>query len=371
MSSPDREPAGSPPPAPATPAAPAPASVELLWDDAHSRIEWHRPPGSAGRPVVVTFDPLLYLWPKPAFGLDFLLRQQAQVVTVRRKTEHFYQPLDRATFLQALAPVLAAGPRLLAYGSSLGAYAALYYLREVDAEVIALSPRVSVHPTLGTAGWQAKVDFRHEPLDPAGTPARCRACIAYDPRDAIDRRFVDEALRPAFPQARFQRLPFTGHPVTAFLSEAQHLSAWIRAWLDDRPPPPLDRRAGRRRSATWHQVVAERCARRGRLRLAEALVDRSLALRERNLLAHRTRGLVKSLQGDWPQAAAALERALALDPADPLTQSLLQRAQRALAGGSKPVPAPVKAAELLPPPAPPARWWRRATSRLRRLLSGG
>jgi tetratricopeptide (TPR) repeat protein len=202
-------------------------------------------------------------------------------------------------------------------------------------------------------------------MDPAGSAARCRAWIAYDPRDAVDRRFVDQALKPAFPQATYQRLPFTGHPVTSFLSETEHLPAWIRARLDDRPPPPLDRRAGRRRSATWHQVMAERCAQRGRLRLAEALVDRSLALRERNMLAHRTRGLVKSLQGDWPEAVAALERALALDPADPLTQALLQRAQRPLAG--KPGASPAKVLELLPSAAP-APWWKRAANRLRRTL---
>ena len=59
--------------------------------------------------------------------------------------------------------------------------------------------------------------------------------------------------------------------------------------------------------------------------LADALVSRSLALRERNMLAHRTRGLVKTLQRDWDAAIASLEHAASFDPADPLTQAMLAR----------------------------------------------
>lgn len=361
----------------ATPTSPpaAAVTVEVLLDDEDSRIEWHRPDDATARPLLITFDPLLYLWPKPAFGLDFLLRQGVQVVAVRRKSEHFYQPLSREAFTAAVAPALAGHARVIAYGSSLGAYAALYYGRDLDAEVIALSPRVSVHPVFGHPAWQDKVAFRHALFTTEPLP-RCRAVIAYDPREPTDRRFIDEGLAPFFPQAVHLRLPYAGHPASQFLGDMHYLSPWIRAVVAGRPAPPLDRRCGRRLSATWHQVVADLCARRGRLALADALVSRSLALRERNMLAHRTRGLVKTLQRDWDAAIASLEHAASFDPADPLTQAMLARARKGQDAAR--LPPPLAAAALsvtsvtsVTSAAVPARpFWHGLARRLKRVLGG-
>ena len=355
----------------ATPTSPpaAAVTVEVLLDDEDSRIEWHRPDEAAARPLLITFDPLLYLWPKPAFGLDFLLRQGVQVVAVRRKSEHFYQLLSREAFTAAVAPALAGHARVIAYGSSLGAYAALYYGRDLDAEVIALSPRVSVHPVFGHPAWQDKVAFRHALFTTEPLP-RCRAIVAYDPREPTDRRFIDEGLAPFFPRAVHLRLPYAGHPAAQFLGDMHYLSPWIRAVVAGRPAPPLDRRGGRRLSATWYQVVADLCARRGRLALADALVNRSLVLREGNMLAHRTRGLVKTLQRDWDAAIAALERAAGFDPADPLTQAMLARARKGQDAARLPPPLAAAVSRFTGVNVPARPFWHGLARRLKRVLGG-
>jgi tetratricopeptide (TPR) repeat protein len=77
--------------------------------------------------------------------------------------------------------------------------------------------------------------------------------------------------------------------------------------------------------------MAELCARRGRVATADALIERSLALRSDNLLAQRTRGLIRTKLGDWPEAVASLERALAFDPDDRLTLAMLEQARQGLA----------------------------------------
>ncbi|MCK6425600.1 MAG: hypothetical protein L6Q75_10975 [Burkholderiaceae bacterium] len=352
------------------------AEPRILLEDEHSRIEWHHPPGGESRPLVITFDPLMHLVPRPAFGVDFLLRLGAQVIAVRRKSEHFYQPLSREAFTAAVRPCLHLPERVLAYGSSLGAYAALYYAHDLDAEVIALSPRVSVHPVYGNKAWQERAAFLHEPFEGQRAP-QCRAVIAYDPYEAIDRRFIDACLRPHFQAARFLRVPFTGHPTTQFFSDIGHLAPWIRAVVADRPAPELDRRRQRRRSTTYYQVLADLCARRGRLAVADVLVERSLALRDRHMLAHRTRGLVKTLQQDWEAAVASLERALEFDPADPLTLSMLEKARRGRHGPPAPVAqaaaAPTSCAGSAPaapagPPADSPPWSRRLIDGLQGLL---
>ena len=80
--------------------------VTTLLDDDQVVIELHActPPAKT---LVITFDPLMYLWPCPAFGLEFLLRQEVDVVTVRKRSEDFYQGLDRVLFRRVVDPLLA------------------------------------------------------------------------------------------------------------------------------------------------------------------------------------------------------------------------------------------------------------------------
>lgn len=345
-------------------------SLRTLHDDGQVVIELHEchPPS---RTLVVTFDPLLYLWPKPAFGLEFLRRQPVDVITVRKRAEDFYQSLDRETFHRVVDPLARGRVRVVLYGSSLGAYAALYFGRDLDCEVIAASPRVSIHPVYGTRAWQDRVKFRHRRFDP-GQPARCRAIVLYDPREPTDRRFIEGELLPQFAQAQAVRIPFAGHPCTQFLGDIGFIAPLVRAVVAGQAPPVLDRRQ-RDRSATYFQVLAALCAQRSHLGWASELIDRSLALRERNLLAHRTRGQVKTLQRDWAEAVASLERALELDPADPLTQSMLEKARAGLEAAR---PARLPALDGPEAPAPPAAPPQAAPAaslagRALRWLSGG
>ena len=91
----------------------------VLLEDDDTLIE-HFLRGGEGGTLVVTFDPILYLWTRPPFGHEFLRKQQLDVVAVRKKREHFYQPLSREAFMAAVAPVTARYARVVSYGSSLG-----------------------------------------------------------------------------------------------------------------------------------------------------------------------------------------------------------------------------------------------------------
>jgi tetratricopeptide (TPR) repeat protein len=312
------------------PAATAPASwpQRVLLEDEQIRIDHFCAPRRS-RTLVITFDPLLFLAQRPHFGQDFLRRLGVDIVAVRKKTENFYQPLARAAFVDAVGPLLQRYQRVVAYGSSLGAYAALYFCRDLDCEVIASSPRVSVHPRYGSKVWQRQVAFRHEPFDPRAA-VRCRAIVVYDPKEPLDRRFMEGEVLPQFSRALVLRVPYSGHPSNHFLSEIGFIAPFVRAVIAGTAHPPLDRRQ-RVRSATYFQVVAALCAQRGKLRWADALIERSLALNARNMLAHRTLGQIRLHQRRWVDAAAALEAALALSPDDPLTRTLLAQAREASA----------------------------------------
>ncbi|MBK1688156.1 tetratricopeptide repeat protein [Rubrivivax gelatinosus] len=362
----------SPRPADGTPGTPAPAkaqvdhlrqnasAVTVLLETADIRIEHFRRGGEGGT-LVVTFDPILYLADRPPFGQEFLRKQALDVVAVRKKTENFYQPLSREQFDAVVGPVSARYARVVSYGSSLGAYAALYYGRDEPWTVIASSPRNSTHPVFGVDHWQERQRFLHERLDPA-RPVRCRAIILYDPCDPMDRRYLDGEVLPQFSAAELVRVPYSGHPSNQFLHEIGFIAPFVRAVLTSETAarPKLDRRGKRRVSTTYHQVLASACLHHGHLGWAESLLDSALKLNPRNMLAHRTRAMVKLERRDWPAAITALEQALAIDPKDTSSLVLLKRARR----GDAPPPA----AAPTPPPSAPPDPLRRAWRRLRRVL---
>lgn len=332
----------------------------VLLDDDEIRIE-HFERGGAGGTLVVTFDPIAYFWDRPPFGHEFLRKQALDVVAVRKKSENFYQPLSREAFDAAVAPVAARYARVVSYGSSLGAYAALYFGRDEPWTVIASSPRNSAHPAYGAKVWQKRVAFQHERLRADIVP-RCHAIILFDPRDAIDRRYLDGELLPQFPAADVRRVPYSGHPSNQVLSEMGFIAPFVRAVLAGwrrSAWPTLNRRAQRRQSPSYHHILALHAVQKGHVDWADALVSRSLSLRARSMLALRVQGMVRLAQQRFQEAEEALTAALAIDPTDPLTRSLMDRARR----GHAPVMPPSR-----PILAPEPRLGERVLRLLRRLF---
>lgn len=287
--------------------------VELLLDDDAFRIELHRH-GPRCDTVVLTFDPIMWGLDARAFGVDFLLKSGVDAISVRKKEENFYQPLTRGQLAAVLSPVLARYRRRLAYGSSLGAYAVLYYGEHGFDMVISSSPRISVHPVHGIEHWQRKVRFRHERLN-SRRPASSPAVVFYDPKDEQDRRFVDEEIRPAWPQAQFIPIPYAGHPANQFLAEIGYITPCVRALIQGQPLPPLTRRH-KARSGMYHQVLAQACLERGRLRWALALGERAMVLSPYLNLGRRTLGEIHLARGDLEAAQAHLDWYLERHPQD-------------------------------------------------------
>jgi hypothetical protein len=387
----EARPASAPPapPAPTPPAAPpaAPArqadplrdsatATEVLLDTDQIRID-HFQRGGAGQTLVVTFDPIAYNWNRPPFGHEFLHKQSLDVVAVRKKGENFYQPLSREAFAAAVRPVASRYARVVCYGSSLGAYAALYYGRDEPWIVIASSPRNSTHPHYGARHWQDQVAFQHERFGTA-VAARCHAFVLFDPKDPTDRRYIDGEVLPQFPQAEVLRVPYSGHPTNQMLGDIGFIAPFIRALIAGLPReqwPALQRRALRGKSSSYLHVLGLAALEHGHLAWADTLVTRALELKPRSPAALGVLGRIRLLQNDPQAAIAAAEKALLTLPGEPSLLALLERARQAASAppqAAPPVlatPALVKAADELasPPPAPRwPRWARRLAHWLRR-----
>jgi tetratricopeptide (TPR) repeat protein len=298
----------------------------VLYEDGDTLIEYIER-NSVADTLVVSFDPIRHLHDRTPFANGLLLPMGLDAVAVRKKVEHLYQALDRETFAAAVSPVAARYQRVVAYGSSLGAYAALYFVQDFAWTVIASSPRVSAHPVYGVDPWRQSVPFRHARFD--GTrPAACAAIILYDPRDPRDRAYVEREVLPRFPAAEVIRIPFGGHPVNNFLAEIGFIAPFVRAVLTAGPRPGWRRREGRSASPSYFQVLAQTCLEHGHVAAADHLIERSLALNPNRAQAHLTRGMIKLARHDRVEARASLERVLAIDPSNATAPILLREASR-------------------------------------------
>lgn len=277
----------------AAPAPPPPAHAQagrqltVVFEDEDIVVEWTAasPPADA---IAVTFDPISVGAQEQAYAAGFLQAAGVDTLCVRKKHEHFYQALSRERFDEIAGPILSRYQRRFAYGSSLGAYAVLYFCGQGFETVISSSPRVSAHPRLGRPHWQSRVEFRHD-IFSAARPATSGAVIFYDPHDALDRMLVDEEIRLAWPHATYMPVAYSGHPTNQFLSEIGFIAPFVRAVVASRSPPRLDRRANKARSWTYHHMLAVACLRHDKAAWAERLCRRALELKPgmtEVLLAH-------------------------------------------------------------------------------------
>lgn len=301
------------PPAPV--GAPAPAHAhEVVYEDEHVLMEWSvRTP--ATDTIAVTFDPILVDPSQPSYAAAFLHKTGIDTLCVRKKSEHFYQPLTRERFEQAANPVLAHYRHRLAYGSSLGAYAVLYFCAHGFETVISSSPRVSAHPRFGRPHWQERAPFTHTFFDPA-QPATSGAVVFYDPHDAMDRHFVEEGLRPAWPRAQFVAVPYAGHPANQFLSEIGYISPFVQAIARGRAPPALDRRGTKAHSFTYRHMLAAACLRHGKPHWAERLCRQALEMKPDLVAIKLTLGQALLALGQLDKAESALADFLQKYPQD-------------------------------------------------------
>ncbi len=151
-------------------------------------------------------DTLLISFGRTTSGLKYHgggrgLAQQlgADYLYVAQREGSNYQELSRESFYAVVEPLLEDYRNVLAVGSGLGGYAALYYGPAVNARVLAFSPYVQGHPEFSS---KSDVPFQHKALQPGGESVT----IAWNPNRTSQHRMVDRVLRSAFPEAEYLAL---------------------------------------------------------------------------------------------------------------------------------------------------------------------
>lgn len=299
--------------------------MKLLADHKDYRITHHPAQPSAAQPdtpLVITFGGQPSGLADTGFGSGFVMGHGWDHIYVAQRAKTQYQGLSAQDFRTAVAPQCE-GRDVVCYGSSLGAYAALYYGGQIDARIIAAAPLLPAWKPLDMAAY-ADVPVNHVPLQHSRR-SRHAPVVIYDPVQQPDVKMLNGMVRPTYADIREVALPFSGHTVLITLSRARLIKDLIGGLiLDDRIPaldlPTLG-------SDIWHRE-------RGKA-LAKTHPEHARKEMERALQITVSKGTASALLsiliklGDMQAAQALIDRCAADDdPQMSVVSSIAVKAAR-------------------------------------------
>jgi hypothetical protein len=250
---------------------------------------------------------------RPGFGEEYLRGRGIDAIHVLSRNNHWYQYPELPDALAAVAAATIGYAKVIAYGSSMGGYAALRYGAACGADVgVALSPQFSVDPAIVPfdrrwADDVARIAFRGDA--PAPLPSQY---IVYDPCDAHDRPHFE--LFAARSPTHGIAVPHGGHPVGGYLTETGLLGLLLEAVEDgtlDAAAFGQELRRRRRRSGHYFFVLAQRVpAHRPRQKVALAAM--AVGTHDDNPAYHSQLAAALDAAGDFDAAYEVHQRAIAM-----------------------------------------------------------
>ena len=241
-----------------------------------------------GDRCVVTFDN--YGRPgdldRDGFGELFFAQRDISTVSIVGRGDDWYHYADTVAALSAVRAHVAACPRVVTYGSSMGAYAALRFAQAVGADaVLALSPQYTIRrdkAPFEPRWWleAARINW----VNALETPIAARGAVVVHDSRGPDRHHA--ALIAAECNATTIGVPFGGHPVATFLADIGLLEQLVMTVLDGTLDAVAFRREvlARRRTSAVHLVELARRLPARRRATAIALARRALAMQPHNEL---------------------------------------------------------------------------------------
>jgi len=242
------------------PAGPA-AAPEIVYENADVRVVVF---DVGGDDLVLSFSNMLF----KANGNDFWGRQFYQkngysAVGFVAKGPNWFPAASMAPAIAAVRQTIGKFKTRIAYGNSMGGYAALKFSHQLGADVaIAFSPQYSIDPAV-VGAFEKRFTTCFDPsrhAEMAIRPEDCtaRAYIFFDPFEEPDKRHV-ELISAARPEVRRLGVPMTGHhSITVFAGSASG-----NLLLDCCKQDDCERLRGfiaqaRRRNPTRASYIAER-----------------------------------------------------------------------------------------------------------------
>lgn len=246
-----------------------------LADHADYRITLHQEGAQPTNKLVITFGGQPSGLADSGFGTGFCRSRGWDTIYVAQRAWSQYQCLSLSAFEDAVHPVTA-GRDVVAYGASLGGYAALYYGGCVDARILAGSPMQSVWPPMKSKKFK-DMPFLHEELVQV-PKASVDPVIIFDPMREADQFVVESMVLPAYPMGKLVRVPYAGHKALLALQKAGVLGPFVRKFVEEGEVMAFDPPA--EGTSTFHLERGKKLARKDKA-AARAELERSYGIEQR------------------------------------------------------------------------------------------
>jgi len=282
----------------------------VIFDNGESRIEFYKKLRKTNK-VIVTFDSINMVWGNPPFAYRLLSRENLDIIAIRkRKRQTYQQDLSQEDFKRAVSFLVKDYKDKIAYGYSLGAYTALYFASIINCRILAISPRLSIHPIYGRENIIPKYDFKHNisfKYNPKISPI-----IVYDPKNIIDNTYVQEEVLQSFPNAKLVKVPYGGHGMAPHLSRMGLLKEFVLTVIDGKVPKY--KREYKSKSSIYFRLLGSACLRHNKLKWAMDLANRSIKMRPTDKLGIKLKADVLIRLKKYDEAIKFLDESIELCP---------------------------------------------------------
>ncbi len=217
------------------------------------------------------------------FGGELLLKNGFDVVAFKSAKNLWYQNISP----QMLADVedhITDSPvpyvKRVAYGSSMGAYAAILFSRVLKADVVlALSPQFEIDQAYDKR-WQSlarQINFQRR-IDSNAILDSCKYFVVYDPKNKDALHIQKLSLLIDAQRLTKLKTPYSGHPSTTYLFEIGTIQAIALSVLQHARVDHSLARGNRKLSKTYLHELSKNLALRGKNKSALITINRAINL---------------------------------------------------------------------------------------------
>ncbi|GAB3063664.1 CapA family protein [Salinicoccus sesuvii] len=237
-------------------------SKKILASNKNYKITYYCNESVKSSKCIVTFGEISSNLDEEGFGSSVILKEGMDHIYVAQKRGTQYQFLTADKFCSIVEPSLV-NKEVYTYGSSLGAYCAIYYGGAIDAHILAMSPRIPAHPIIDKLMDQRFKNrgFKHEELESTERTSG-RICVFYDRNNYIDNHYVDFFLRPAYPAAEYLHIQNSGHYTARALLVSGELKPVVLDFFNNKN---ISFTLSNDKILEWHLDTAKRRVKRGKL----------------------------------------------------------------------------------------------------------
>lgn len=247
----------------------------IVYDNGESRIEFYKKLKQT-KSVMVTFDAINMVWGKPSFAFKILQKENVDIIAIRKRLEKTYQQdLHQENFTQVVKPILNNYTDKMAYGFSLGAYHTLYFASLLDCRILAISPRLSIHPIYGRKKIIPNYKMKHKVT--LSKNKNIAPIIVYDPQNALDKYYIEEGILPRFPNAILIKIPYGGHGLAPQMLQMGILKEFVLSFMNN--TTPIYHKNNRKKSHAYFTNLATKCFKRNKFKWSLHLVNQALVIK--------------------------------------------------------------------------------------------